>query len=81
MAQGLSTVRRLAAGLFVTAALAGLGSTLAPPSARAAADAKAGTATAATAAATAPTATSPAVKRFTQLIARRQALVFAFHPL
>lgn len=75
MAQAHSTVRRLVAGLLAAAALAGVGSALASPSARAAA----GVAT--TAAATAPTATSPAVKRFTQLIARRQALVFAFHPL
>ncbi len=78
MAQALASSRRLVAGLLAAAALAGLGSALASPSAHAAADAKA---TVANAAATAPTATSPAVKRFTQLIARRQALVFDFHPL
>ncbi len=78
MAQALASSRRLVAGLLAAAALAGLGSALASPSAHAAADAKA---TVANAAATALTATSPAVKRFTQLIARRQALVFAFHPL
>ena len=81
MAQAHSTVRRLVVGLLAAAALAGLGSALAAPPARATAATTASAATAATAAATAPTATSPAVKRFTQLIARRQALVFAFHPL
>ena len=78
MALAHSTVRRLAAGLLAAAALAGLAGTLASPPARAAAEA---TVTAATAAATTATTASPAIKRFTQLIARRQALVFAFHPL
>ena len=78
MAQAHSTVRRLAAGLLAAAALAGLGSTLASPPARAAAGA---TATAVSAAATTTATASPAIKRFAQLIARRQALVFAFHPL
>ena len=73
MAHARSNVALLAAGLFVTAALVGLGGTAAAVPARAA--------IAATTSAAATMAATPEVQRFTRLVARRQALVVAFHPL